>query len=626
QLSRTPGQRSSARSTPYDHDAELQLAQQYVGTKRRRDAFDTERLVSNAQAPPTTLRQRKRARRERAEIAPAEEGIVEPGEEFNKLYTRAMKCFLSENDIEQAQQLAVRAIAENPEVFAAHNLLADIYHALDDDETAMDILMTGAHGHMNNVVIWQQVAEKILGDFGVAHQNRIERAIYCFSAILRKNPEDTHARFQRAELARELGNWNRAYSDLEIILEQDPHNSKIMSIFKQVCYDVGDLTRAREAYEEYFKHYEEVGISEEEHYTWEDIGNYSDLIADGGDIPQAIATAKRLARFLCNRGHEDYWELYTDDDRELDQYHLPRRVQVSQFDGQLCEEDAYGEVVPLDLRAKLGILRLNVKLYDKALEYFHALHGKDIDLGFQFWSLFGASAYIAGNKELAIQCYENAVEVEPEAINERTQLSKLYRDTGDRVKSLKYGRQAVQMAQEIALTSGGRKYERRDDRISREQAENTLRRAYRMPKDNTKRAGKVPQDLRGRRGRGTFTRYIPRDTTVPRGTPTPRTPAFVASGTPENATNVDDSPRKKRKSYAQPQQKNAPLGADDPSHEHGRVKNLYQTLLECQPAMREGDELATNTWMNCGEALLGEHFVTIKAFFPPERKDRFTGF
>ncbi|KAJ9653980.1 transcription factor TFIIIC subunit tfc4 [Neophaeococcomyces mojaviensis] len=657
-----------------ESDNEVESIPLKAGQKRKRD---DSRNSTQYNKRRTGKRGRPRGRRG----AEGPRTVLDPGEDFTKLYNAAMDAFLEENDIQKAQVLILEAISTNPEIFAAHSLLADIHFARGDHESAIDALMVGLHGHANDVELWRQVADTILHDHTEGYRKRVERAMYCFSGILRKDPKDLDARFQRAECARILGSWNKAFGDLNILLQDDPHNSTVLALFTQVCHGVGDTSRAKTLYEEHFDYYKTTGISDENHFTWQDISNYVDLVTQNGQTIEAVLVLKRLARWLCGRESEVFWENFPDDDREFDQMHYPRRTDLPQFEPGKFPEHEYGEALPLDLRGKLGILRLklghreeaqahfdwlepdlegeeslvheysdtffevakgllDVKEYKLALQYFDALHNEGIDLGLDFWTGMAACCYVCGRKEQAIEYYEHTLEINPDAIEPRTQLAKLYNDRGNREKALKYGREAVLLAQEAIPATVNRKYERKEQRLIREAATKVLKMAYKMPRAPGKAPGKIPDDLRRTRNTRKFVKYVPRyterpgtvvpsisddeegqDRTEGRGKRTKKGKGYKLSKPPKEpkAPKPPQSPRPFKRSKRQPPSQ------EDAVRHYEDMQGLYQTLLNHQDAMRRGDETATNIWLDCADAMVKD-FRTVKAFYPPERYRKFEGF
>jgi len=694
-----PQEHSPVRAESDADDTEVEEAPEAAWPGRGRKRTATAAITQQGEVLLPGKRRRTRAERPRGRKKGEIRGprtTIDPGEDFIKVYNEALDAFIEKRETEKAQRLVLRAIGLNPEIFAAHSLLADIHFAKGDVDSGMDALIVGLHGHLNDVELWRTIADRILNIADESYQKRVERAMYCYGAILRKDPKDIDARFQRAECARIIGAWNKAFGDFDVLLQSDPHNSSILAQFTKLCQDLGDLSKARIVYEDHFDHYKNVGITEEDHYTWQDIGVYVDLLVQAGETANAIVMLKRLARLFTGRGDELYWEEHVEDDREFDQNHYPRRLQETRFEPNVHPEHQYGEALPLDLRGKLGILRLKLndreeaqshfdwlepdlegeeslveeyndtfyeiakalhdaKEHEQALHFYTALDNADIDLGLEFWLDMAASCYVCGQKEKAIACYGRVLELDSNSLEAKTQLTKLYRDLGDRSMAIKYGNEAVVMAQAMIPQTMNRKYERREQRLAREAAEKALKNAFKMPKGRGKAPGKVPDDLKFTRGprlkrSKKFVKYVPRPPTEepepepesesPEPRPSPSLPseseaAFATVPVDEEPPmyakpiKVPKKPGRPRKPEAEKAKAKA-LKRKGPSQEntvkhYQEMQQLYKTLLNHQAAMREGDEVSTGVWIDCAAAM-ADDFRTVTLFYPKERHKKFEGY
>jgi len=267
----------------------------------------------------------------------------------------------------------------------------------------------------------------------------------------------------------------------------------------------------------------------------------------------------------------------------------------------------------------------------------------------EFWLDMAASCYVCGQKEKAIACYERVLELDSNSLEAKTQLTKLYRDMGDRNMAIKYGNEAVVMAQSMIPQTMNRKYERREQRLAREAAEKALKNAFKMPKGRGRAPGKVPDDLKFTRGprlkrSKKFVKYVPRPVTEePESEPADSQPSpslppefEAASATvPADAEppmyakpiKIPKKPGRPRKTEAE---KAKALKRKGPSQENAakhyqEMQQLYKTLLNHQAAMREGDEVSTGVWIDCAAAM-ADDFRTVVPFYPKERHKRFEGY
>lgn len=682
-------------------DSEDEPGQNWPGRHRKRAAEDQPEDVSvrrprkkQKQKQKQSTGEKKKGRKKGANVGPRP--TMDPGDAFMKIYNQAVDTFLGKKDLDRAQTLVIEAISTNPEIFAAHSLLADIHFARGNHDAGIDVLMVGLHAHTNDVELWRQVADTILMHSEEVSQKRIERAMYCYGAIIRKNKLDLDARFQRAECARLLGIWNRAFSDLNMVMNDDPHNSAVLAQFAKLCQDVGDIPKAIITYEKHFDYYRTLGLSEQEHFTWQDIGTYVDLLLKQGETAEAMVKMKQLGRWLCGREDEVFWDEHMSDDRELDQMHYPRRLEEPRFIPNLYPEQDYGEAFPLDLRGKLGVIRLKLgyreeaqshfdwlepdlegeeslveeysdtfyeiakalhdaKEHEQALHFFKALYNEGIELSLDFYMDMGASCYICKEKEVAIELYLKVLQLDSDNIDARTELTKCYRDLGNKELAVKYGKEGVLMAQSmVSDETVVRKYERKEDRERREEAERALKSAFRLPDKGKNKPGKVPRGLRYRtRERRKFFKWVPDPTPSPEPTPEPRqqrykvsrkkkqvpaarqteSPEVSSSESPEPVPVVEEPPMydrpikiprkpgrpaKKKEARRPPRQENAVKHYEE-------MQQLYQTLLNHQEAMRDDDEVAISVWMDCANAMF-QDFRSRRLFFPVTRHSKFTGY
>lgn len=654
-----------SQSAMSDHDSEAEPLGSEVSLRR---SARQRKVVPISTVERPLKRQRTESRKQpkpKTTSQTAARPVLDPSQEFTGLYNAAREALLDDGDPSRAQSLVLQAIALNPEIFAAHSLLADIHYLRGHNELAVDALMTGLHGHGNEVELWRGVADTILDNPHESQQKKVERAMYCFSAIIRKDPKDLDARYQRAECARELRQYNKSIIDFEILLQEDPYNSTILAAYMRLCVEINDAAKVRKVYEALFEHFSVVGLSEESHYTWQDIGHYCDLVSTIGETELAILKFRRLARALSGRQDEHYWDDVFDDDREFDQDHLPRRIETPQFELDHHPNESYGMAVPLDLRGKLGILRLRLNFRDEAcnhfswlqadergeealvheyfdtywevgralheaeehaqaLSFFHALQAADIDLGIEFWHSYAKSLQHCQKTEEAIAAFQKVIDLDPQNVEARTSISELYTIKGDRTTALKFGREAVTCAQDTIPTNARqRKYERREQRLIREAAERALRVAYRMPQVPGAQPRKLPAELKSRSRfsrawRRTRLDFL-RDSIQPED-----------QAMPIDAQRVDvDSSLKKK--GGPPTRSRPPPVPKPPSSKQMRAASLYDemqqhyaTVIAYQENMRDGDETAIEIWSEAASAMT-DHFRTVKAIFPIDKR-RYEGF
>lgn len=566
---------------------------------------------------------------------------IEPSEEFISLQKQAVNVFVDEQDHDKALDIIQRAIAINPEVYAAHALLSEIYMAKGEPEKALAALFSGAHAAPRDATIWQQVADKCLEQTSIDRHRTLAQAAYCYARIVNFSQDDNDARFQRAAINRELGNYGKAMKDLDKLLDDMPHNSSVLRQVAEVCIETRQIERAKEMYEKSIEYSEASGLSIENAFSWSDINVYVELFGHQDQHGQGVLVLKRLSRWLLGRKAEDYWDELIEDDREWDADDEPRRDEVLKYVSGQFPLDTYGDGLPLELRVKLGIYRLHLgrehrseafghfewlepeededdakifeyhdlfreagnalkafREYDEALRYFEPVMLHSLCNETDFWLAIAASSYVCGKKAQAIECYEAAKASDSKCIEARTQLAKLYKDQGNRDLALENAQESLDIGRSTFKRTERRRYERKEQREQREAAERAYKEAHKMPVPVVNKQHSEPvlsfkksqvqwQMPGGRRARPVIAK-------------------------PESR-------------YQQRRRKQNMSVEDAEARRTTNIQSLYSTLKELTLAMREGDSFAHSTWLDCATELIAD-FRSVRVFFPHERHIKFVGY
>lgn len=316
----------------------------------------------------------KRGRREkRLNLGRGGKGIkkgprkpLEPNLEFKALQSQATLAFIDRR-FEEAEQLALRAIHFNPEVFAAHSLLFEIHMARGDREDAVTALFNGAHTRPRDVQVWLRVARMILEREEGDRNSSMHDAIYCLSRVIAVQQENVNARYQRASLNRELGLYGRAAHEYEQLLKYLPRDATVLRDLTKTYIEMGEIDRALKSLNESIAYHQSNEPTKALSFGWSDVNIYVELFAYQDQYDLGIKKLKSLSRWLLGRRDDDLWESFEDDDREWDADDHPRRDEVSGFVTGRFPAYTYGDGLPLELRVKLGVYRLRKGHHNEAL-------------------------------------------------------------------------------------------------------------------------------------------------------------------------------------------------------------------------------------------------------------------
>lgn len=284
---------------------------------------------------------------------------LEPSIEFKALHSQATMAFI-ENDYEKAEKLALQAIHVNPEMFAAHSLLSEIHMARKDKPKALAALFNGAHTRPRDIQVWLKLAQWIIERAGKNETASVCDAIYCYSRVITVDKECARARRRRAALYRASGQTSRAAFDYEYLLAQFPHDTTVLRILAEIYIDLNETDLALSHFDRSFRYYRAKEPQNITSITWSDINIYVELCGYEQEYQKGVSQLKSLARWFVGRAKDNIWDSCDKDDREWDREDEPRRVQVEGFISGKYEPSTYGSGLPIELRAKLGVYRLEM--------------------------------------------------------------------------------------------------------------------------------------------------------------------------------------------------------------------------------------------------------------------------
>lgn len=267
--------------------------------------------------------------------------IAEPSPEFKALQGRATTAFL-EGDFETAADFSRQAIQNNPEVFAAHSLLSQIYLEMGNREESLAVLWSGAHTKRETGVWWEVAhrTKELAGEDTVATSNQL---MYCYSQIIRLDSSDFEARKGRLDQYMDQGFKGKAIRECEQLLRLRPNDLDCLQMLAELCRRGDEVESAKKAYEKAVKHYRSVQMDGfGGGFSFSDLNIYLEVFASLEQWDEGVATLKSLARWLCGRRGELYWDKYPGNDCEWDLEDAPRRVLIPEFQPSPFGSEAYG--------------------------------------------------------------------------------------------------------------------------------------------------------------------------------------------------------------------------------------------------------------------------------------------
>ncbi|KAJ8105997.1 hypothetical protein OPT61_g9835 [Boeremia exigua] len=309
--------------------------------------------------------------------------IADPGPEFRSLQRAANERFIAQ-DYPAALEYGQKAVQLNPEIFDAHNIVAESYAAMGEELKSIESLIIGAPTK-RDPELWHLIIERIKKLDTTDHPTYTEEVktavvLQCLKSIIALDVTNYEARSLKLEIEARLGHVSKCVNlgtkMLKTLREhkQDP-DTEVLKIMAMMGTSTPKQTRRHltkiidefdQAIDIYTGPNRDPKTSD---LDWELINIYLDLLDRTGKYDDALKRLKDLSRWKQGRRNETYWDEQTDD-REFDLDDAPRRVEVFDFKRK-SKSAKYGEALPLEIRVKMGLFRLRRSADDYAEAMYH---------------------------------------------------------------------------------------------------------------------------------------------------------------------------------------------------------------------------------------------------------------
>ncbi|CCK69169.1 transcription factor TFIIIC subunit TFC4 KNAG_0C00550 [Huiozyma naganishii CBS 8797] len=366
---------------------------------------------------------KRRGKGAKKEKAPKRERPVDP--EIAQLLSEANEAFVR-SDLPVAERLFNEVIKKDPRNFAAYETLGDIYQLQGRLNDCCNSWFLAAHINSSDIEFWKVVA--ILS----ADLEHYRQAIYCFSRVINLNKQDWETVYRRATLYKKIGQTGKALEGFQKIYASNPYDANILRELAVLNVDYDRPETAVELYMNVFKDnvkrrkaiidaFENaVGSSDEDNDTSDDEEDEDDeedldqnaedetrleemrlypginwrrinrkfqcipfdwsslnivaelLLKIPGRVIESINTIKMCARWIEHREFQTFWDNAVDD-TEFDD----RRLKNSRYDSLSDEEKEKSYTLPIDIRIRLGLLRLENENILEALNHFQFLYDEN---------------------------------------------------------------------------------------------------------------------------------------------------------------------------------------------------------------------------------------------------------
>ncbi|KAF7360402.1 hypothetical protein MVEN_00770100 [Mycena venus] len=279
-----------------------------------------------------------------------------------------------DGNLPEAIRIMLEVIRIEPRAASAWSVLAQCHEDMKQYQQALQLRIMAAHLR-HDADEWDRLARQSK-DLGYYQQ-----ALYCWGKLSSLDPANVNAQWDRALLARDMGDLKTTRTALMTILKRFPHDLAVLSELRTILVEIGDLEACTTLFQAAFEHYQKTYPSGHGHdpTTNADVlgggfGNLeilvlADLYNTTGDHGRAIDVIRQGCRWLQGRAEHRYWDM-CDDDREYDILDFKRTVESGPQPGMF----------PLDVNARhrLAVARIKMGENEEAKLHVSAVLSEDV--------------------------------------------------------------------------------------------------------------------------------------------------------------------------------------------------------------------------------------------------------
>ena len=270
-------------------------------------------------------------------------------------------------DYQEALSLYLEVIKKDSRNFSAYKTLGEIYKQQGQLHKCCNMWLIAANIHPWDSSFWGNVAEMSsqLGGF--------DQAIYCYGKAINndstKNPKYI---IERALLYKERKQYGRALEGFQKIHHRYPKDT---SIIKELASIYVEQKRVNDAINLYMRILDN-NINPESNngnfpkFGWAELNILCELYLLQHAWRTGVKVIKLASRWIQGREDEKWWD-ESDDDSEFDRRRFNVLENLSEEQRQKAKSKFYD--LPIDIRFKLGSLRLGLEQKSEALHHFEFL-------------------------------------------------------------------------------------------------------------------------------------------------------------------------------------------------------------------------------------------------------------
>ncbi|TFY64254.1 hypothetical protein EVJ58_g2743 [Rhodofomes roseus] len=264
-----------------------------------------------------------------------------------------------DGDIQETLRIMQEVIRIEPRAAQAWSVLAQCYADMNEPQKALQLRIMAAH-LTHDAEEWERLAKQSVE---LVYN---QQALYCYGKVYSLDPSNLNALWDRATLAKEIGELKTARNTFLAILKRLPHNLTVLDELRPILIDLSDLALCAVLFSEAFNHYHAafptgMGLDPD---SGQDVpgGGFgmmhilvlADLHNSLGQYDKAVEAIRKGCRWLQGRVQQKFWDV-CEDDRE---YYVGAES-VRGGEGEL-QPGGY----PLDVNARHRLAVARIKMGD----------------------------------------------------------------------------------------------------------------------------------------------------------------------------------------------------------------------------------------------------------------------
>jgi general transcription factor 3C polypeptide 3 (transcription factor C subunit 4) len=236
-----------------------------------------------------------------------------------------------------------------PRAVAAWSVLAQCYEDMHENQKALQLRIMAAHLR-HDADEWDRLARQS------REHGYNQQALYCYCKVYRLDPTNVDALWDRASLAREMGELRTAKNAYMAILKRVPHDLVVLRELHTTLVELNELGPCAALLQAALDHHMMVNPSgKDSNVTGMDLLLLADLYNVLGEYQNAVHVIRRGTRWLQGRVGQKFWDM-CDDDREYDMEGWPPRSNTGE--GMPAASGCY--TLDANARHRLAVARIKM--------------------------------------------------------------------------------------------------------------------------------------------------------------------------------------------------------------------------------------------------------------------------